>query len=260
MSSLLKMNQKFLSKSSWSIRGGGGGGGSGHNANNTNNNHNHHNNLIGNRIDFRMKNEGKNFSISPNSRQLNNSNSNHQSSMNNNVHNLTPNRPQFDPNRNNIKPLSSTNQNHQQQMPQSNDIYSKDTLVNNNLNKPLTMKSQNNNLKRSKGISISITDLRDLKEKPKKIGNSDNDQFEREIKERRIDTYIAEIEMDPVFQLGSTIRYFIIVCQFVEFFFPMTQMLKLFALKWSLFWFLLFMCFIGGSFLLIYLFIFSGNN
>ncbi|XP_017489882.1 PREDICTED: exocyst complex component 6B-like [Rhagoletis zephyria] len=57
-------------------------------------------------------------------------------------------------------------------------------------------------------MSHSITDLRELKEKPKKhfSANDESDEFQLEIKERRIDMYIAEIEMEPLFQLGSTIR------------------------------------------------------
>ncbi|KAH7639000.1 exocyst complex subunit sec15-like protein [Dermatophagoides farinae] len=81
----------------------------------------------------------------------------------------------------------------------------------------IPLNNNNNNRKnilikqRQKGLSHSITDLRDLKEKSKRLmdpnhQNCCNDHFEYEIKERRIDMYIAEIEMDPVFQLGSTIR------------------------------------------------------
>ncbi|KAH9417821.1 Exocyst complex component 6 [Dermatophagoides pteronyssinus] len=231
MSSLLKMNQKFLSKSSWSIRGGGGGGGS----NNNNNNNSPSLQTQTNRINqFRLSknfiqnnnNNSPTTTINDSPSRYNNNNNHHYRNQNNQQRIMRSN--------NNVvnekHPTSeSINNNHQHH---NNDnqrqIKPKKDLVNikNNekidqqqqqLFSPINISMNMNQMnllrkQRQKGLSHSINDLRDLKLKTKQqqqnnLNNHNvDDHFEYEIKERRIDMYIAEIEMDPVFQLGSTIR------------------------------------------------------
>lgn len=61
-------------------------------------------------------------------------------------------------------------------------------------------------LRRSKGMSYSVTDLRELSDKSDFDWLQASDGFQQEIKERRLDIYIAEIEMDSVLHLGPTLR------------------------------------------------------
>ncbi|KAJ6222800.1 hypothetical protein RDWZM_001345 [Blomia tropicalis] len=209
MSSLLKMNQKFLSKSSWSIRGGGNNG--------NNNANNSSNNIVGNNNN--NSNRGLGRSSVPCVNKLPTSPFNLQGNKGtiNNTNTLDSKRRQTNVTKSGrgggrmTIAITVDDKRHQLYAPHSstpnkttNHSLAKENLVN---QKPSLYSNQINNslLKRTKGMSHSITDLRELKEKPKN-GTDHPDGFQYEISERRIDMYIAEIEMEPVFQLGSTIR------------------------------------------------------
>ncbi|CAG2118140.1 unnamed protein product, partial [Medioppia subpectinata] len=61
-------------------------------------------------------------------------------------------------------------------------------------------------LRRMKGMSYSVTDLRQLSDKKDFDWLEVSDDFQQEIKDRRHEMYIAEIEMDSYHHLGSTLR------------------------------------------------------
>lgn len=203
MSSLLKINQKFLSKSSWSIRGSGNS----NNSNGSNNRGNHRSSV--------PYSVNSTFAISP----LNQSSGNQKISANNHTfdNKRRPYEAENNPRGGEVR-LSGAAHDKRQTLhydsPRATAVTANRTskpsaqiqLVNNHHH---LFVSQSSPLKRSKGMSHSITDLRELKEKPKKnfIASRETDEFQHEIKERRIDMYIAEIEMEPLFQLGSTIRW-----------------------------------------------------
>lgn len=154
MASLIKMNQKFLSKSSWNIRGGA----------TANNQRNTPINIAATRKKFIGNDKLKKMAIerqqsiassSSNSTSINDLNSSHGSS---------------------------------------------------GLANQLNQSGDSNKLKRSKGMSYSVTDLRELSEKPDFNWLEVSDGFQQEIKERRHEMYIAEIEMDGVLHTGPTLR------------------------------------------------------
>lgn len=224
MSSLLKINQKFLSKSSWSIRGNGN-----NNNNSGNSNSSNPNSRVGggnqrssvpysvNKFVFSPLNQknaptGKGFDgkrrAGGNVANSSGSNGSQRgvearlSSAYDKRQTLqydgqsTPTRASYGNSR-----ISAQANGHPSGYPNN----SPHQLV---ISQHLFNSHSSSQLKRSKGMSHSITDLRELKEKPKKhfSANDESDEFQLEIKERRIDMYIAEIEMEPLFQLGSTIR------------------------------------------------------
>jgi hypothetical protein len=61
-------------------------------------------------------------------------------------------------------------------------------------------------LLRCKGMSYSVTDLRDLTHKKDFDWFEASQGFQQEIKDRRHEMYIADIEMDSFLQLGPTLR------------------------------------------------------
>ena len=205
------MNQKFLSKSSWSIRGGNS------NSSSNNNSSSSSNNTANNRL-----NNGNNYRLQPTSVPYNNVNygmvsiNGNKQTPNSSIlqgkhrqanasHNGTLPRHTGD-DRQTYSPTNVTKYKTTSQFDStvSASHFQEDKLV----IQPSSYSQNNSALKNSKRMSHSITDLRELKEKPKKTYNwvDESDEFQHEIKERRIDMYIAEIEMEPLFQLGSTIR------------------------------------------------------
>lgn len=206
MSSLLKMNQKFLSKSSWSIRGGGG------NSNNNNNNNNAGNS------NNRLSTSSSNYRSPASATNKYGINNGIDGGKQTPTSGILHGRPRPSMVNANVTPVSANGRNR----PPANNVSNRYSQFDSPINashqqrneeklviKPSLFSSQNSSsLKNSKGMSHSITDLRELKEKPKKNHNwnDESDEFQHEIKERRIDMYIAEIEMEPLFQLGSTIR------------------------------------------------------
>ena len=85
----------------------------------------------------------------------------------------------------------------------TSDLYSS-SFQDSNTN--LSRSSESKGLRRMKGISYSVTDLRELTEKKDFDWLQASDGFQQEIKDRRHEMYIAEIEMDSFHQLGPTIR------------------------------------------------------
>ena len=205
MSSLLKMNQKFLSKSSWSIR--------------SNSNSNNNNNNSGNQRSSVPYSVNK-FVLSPLNHHQNNkyvaitTNSNNvlenkrRPNMTDSIYRVgnTNGRMQFGAGKGDNKQLTDDCQS----TPVNKAKHNQNQLIYNSTlphyvsdigNSQTVFGNHNSPLKRSKGMSLSITDLRELNP------SDESDIFQHEINERRIDMYIAEIEMEPLFQLGSTIRY-----------------------------------------------------
>lgn len=197
MSSLLKMNQKFLSKSSWSIRGGG------------------------------KDDPNKSNNQSPRGLQTNSSSHNGTSKLS--LFSPSSNGASKTPTKHRLtlyRDTGNSNGSNQYSPQHSHHVNGKSgssqKLVIHNMPSPSSSSSAavshanpakkqhqfvDSPLKRSaKGMSHSITDLREASEKPVKVRQDDNVEFTYEIRERRIDMYIAEIEMEPVYQLGSTIR------------------------------------------------------
>ena len=85
----------------------------------------------------------------------------------------------------------------------SNDFGQTSNDSNSNLNRS----NDSRGLRRMRGISYSVTDLRELTDKKDFDWLEASDGFQQEIKDRRHEMYIAEIEMDSFHQLGPTIRY-----------------------------------------------------
>jgi len=73
-------------------------------------------------------------------------------------------------------------------------------------NNCLNQSNDSKGLRRYKGMSYSVTDLRELTDKPDFDWLEASDGFQQEIKDRRHEMYIAEIEMDSFLQLGPTLR------------------------------------------------------
>lgn len=233
MSSLLKMNQKFLSKSSWTIRGNSNSNNS-NSSSSSNVNTNANSGSTSKSSANRQQNNGR-FVFGQNRQKLfvNGDKAQTIESKNNrkNVFTQQSNSEQTSVrqssmlssnggvNRQNNRQFTSSTplkpSNHRPNRAQLSHT-STAALVNIDFDSQDSQSQQTSQnsfgaLRRTKGMSHSITDLRELKEKPppKKspyAGNDDDEGFQREIFERRIDTYIAEIEMDPLFHLGSTIR------------------------------------------------------
>lgn len=86
----------------------------------------------------------------------------------------------------------------------TSDLFSSSLLESNPTN--LSRSSDSKGLRRMKGISYSVTDLRELTEKKDFDWLQASDGFQQEIKDRRHEMYIAEIEMDSFHQLGPTLR------------------------------------------------------
>ena len=76
----------------------------------------------------------------------------------------------------------------------------------NETNGNLSRSSDSKGLRRMKGMSYSVTDLRELTDNKDFDWLEASDGFQQEIKDRRHEMYIAEIEMDSFHQLGPTIR------------------------------------------------------
>lgn len=226
MSSLLKINQKFLSKSSWSIRGNGsnnnnnsggsnssGGGNSNSNSRVGGGNQRSSvpysvNKFVFSPLNHKNAPTGKAFDGKRRAGNVATNNGSQRGGVEARLSSAYDKRQtlQYD---GQSTPTRASNSNsrfttkangHPSGYPNS-----PHQLV---INQHLFNQHSSSQLKRSKGMSHSITDLRELKEKPKKhfSANDESDEFQLEIKERRIDMYIAEIEMEPLFQLGSTIR------------------------------------------------------
>lgn len=221
MSSLLKINQKFLSKSSWSIRGNGS------NNNNSNNSGNSNSNSRGGNQRSSVPYSVNKFALSP----LNQT-GNHTIAPSGKVGHTfdSKRRPNVSNNGSQRGVEARLSSAYDKRQTLQYDAQSTPTRASNNSRISRANQSphqlvinqhhfnnHSSSLKRSKGMSHSITDLRELKEKPKKhfSTNDESDEFQLEIKERRIDMYIAEIEMEPLFQLGSTIRwaFWIFICK-----------------------------------------------
>ena len=86
----------------------------------------------------------------------------------------------------------------------NSDMVSGQTSNETNIN--LNRSNDSKGLRRMKGMSYSVTDLRELTDKKDFDWLEVSDGFQQEIKDRRHEMYIAEIEMDSFHQLGPTIR------------------------------------------------------
>lgn len=81
-------------------------------------------------------------------------------------------------------------------------------------NNYVNQSSESNGLRRQKGMSYSVTDLRELTDRPDFDWLEASDGFQQEIKDRRHEMYIAEIEMDSFLQLGPTLRLALLLSAF----------------------------------------------
>lgn len=210
MSSFLKMNQKFLSKSSWTLRGGGE-----NNRSSTSNNRTGRSVFMSpttksgvpsNKLVIANGNSGNNNVNKKKSKQNQTPTSNTGGASN--YHHL------FVTRNDNGKQRNSTNNNQKtDEMKQLSTTFDVSDSREFSPSPSQLVNNSGHNLKQTKGMSHSITDLRistainpttttsQLTEV-----NGQTDEAQNEIRERRIDMYIAEIEMEPVYQLGSTLR------------------------------------------------------